>query len=134
MADIDVLDRFTTSSVETFFDSLLRGRLTDNLFYNSLPTNIRKRWKECAVVDVANPMRDYDSHMVGTVLVFLYAKQNDYGIKNVKVLQEQERKLNRLIEESRDEHYHISRRGSYSNYDAVNDIYYNVVQINLIVT
>lgn len=132
--DAAKMNRKNISSVETFFDSLLRDKLTKNLFYVDLPTTIKKDWKEVVVVDCTNPVRDYDSHSIGTVLIYLYVKQNAYGIKDVKTMQALEGKLNELIDGSNDEHYHVERRGSYGKYDAVNDIYFNVIQINLVIT
>lgn len=129
-----MMDRANISSIETFFDGLLRGKLTNNLFFNELPVSVGKNWKEMVVVDCGNPMRDKDAIVEGTVLIMLYAKQNPYGHKDVKTLQKLEKKLNELILENEDEHYHISRRGSYSNYNAVNDIFFNVIQINLLIS
>lgn len=130
----NVTDRSTISSIETFFDKLLRGKLTNNLYFDSLPTVLKKDWKNLAVVDCHNVMRDHDAYSKGTVLVILYAKQNAYGLKDVKTMQEMELTLNRLIKENNNEYYHTSIRGNYGNYDAVNDIYYDIVQINLIIT
>lgn len=130
--DIDVLNRSSISSIETFFDKLLRGTLTDNLFFGELPVNLSKDWKEVVVVDCGNPVYDHDAYSNCTVLVYIFAKQNPYGIKDVKRMQEMERKLNELILNNSDEHYHISHRGSYQNYDAVNDMFFNIVQIHLI--
>lgn len=136
MEPIEKLDRKNISSIETFFDNLLRGedKLTKNLFFNELPTDLSKDWQEIAVVDCGNPMRDSSAYAVGTVLILLYAKQNVYGLKDVKKLQEMEKALNRLVQENHDPYYHVSYSGRYSNYNAVNDIYYNVIQLNLVIT
>lgn len=136
MEPIEKLDRKNISSIETFFDSLLRGanKLTKNLFFNELPIEINKEWRDFAVVDCGNPLRDHDAYAVGTVLVLLYAKQNPYGLKDVKRLQEMEKALNRLVQENEDPYYHLSYRGRYSNYNAVNDIYFNVIQLNIVIT
>lgn len=136
MAQIDTLDRMTISSIETFFDSLLRGKdnLTENLFFDEMPTSLKKGWKEFVVVDCGNPLQDKDAYGRQTVLVYMYVTQNAYGKKDVKTMQALEQKLNRLINGNLDEHYHTSFRGRYSHYDAVNDMYFNIVQINLIIT
>ena len=136
MEPIEKLDRKNISSIETFFDSLLRGsdKLTKNLFFNELPVEIKKEWKDFVVVDCGNPLRDNDAYAVGTVLVLLYAKQNPYGLKDVKRMQQLEKALNRLVQENDDPYYHLSYRGRYSNYNAVNDIYFNVIQLNLVIT
>lgn len=129
--ELDKLNRFNISSIETFFDTLLRGTLTDHLFFNELPPVIGKEWEDIVVVDCGNPVLDHDSHAQGTVLIYLYVKQNPYGTKDVKKMQELEKKLNELVLSSSDPYYKISHRGSYSAYGAVNDIYMNIVQISL---
>lgn len=136
MIPVEVQNRRNTSSVETFFDGLLRGadKLTENLFFGELPTTIKDSWNELAVVDCGNPQYDHGAYSSQTVLVLLYVKQNAYGKKDVKTLQSMEEKLNELILGSEEDYYDVSIRGRYSNYDAVNDIYYNIVQINLIIT
>ena len=127
-------NRMNISSVETFFDSILRGTLTDNLFFGELPPRLSKDWKELVVVDCGNAIRDFDGYARSTVLIYLYAKQSAYGIKDVKTLQELETKLNTIIENNDNEYYHITRRGAYQNYNAINDIYFNTIQINLVIT
>lgn len=132
--NLDRMNRMSTSSMETFFDSILRGKLTDNLFFEEMPPVIHESWDDFVVVDCMNPFRDHDAYGVGTVLIYLYAKQSPYGTKNVKRLAELERRLNQIILENDDPHYNIQRRGMYSNYNAVNDIFYNVIQLTTIIS
>lgn len=136
MEPIEKTDRKNISSIETFFDSLFRGedKLTKNLFFNELPVDLSKDWKEFVVVDCGNPIRDHDAYAVGTVLVLLCAKQNVFGFKDVKTLQRLERSLNSIVRSNDDPDYHLSFRGRYSNYNAVNDYYFNVIQLNLVIT
>ena len=136
MEPIEKLDRKNISSIKTFFDNLFRGedKLTKNLFFNAPPTEISKDWKDFVVVDLGNPLQDKDAFEAGTVLILLYAKQNDYGVENTPGLQKLEKALNRLVRENTDPYYHVSFRGRYSNYNAVNDIHFNVIQLNLVIT
>ena len=136
MVEITDLNRRNVSSVETFFDTLLRGenKLTENLFFAELPTSWKKDWKELVLVDCGNPQRDKDAFSIQTVLIYLYTQANAYGKKDVKTMQRLESRLNELIEGNRDEHYKTSIRGRYANYSAVNDVFFNIVQINLIIT
>lgn len=129
-------DRKNISSIETFFDSLLRGsnKLTNNLFVGEVPPAIDKSWTELAVVNCGNPLSDYDAYGRATVLVYLYSKVNAYGVKDVKTMQTMEKKLNELIEASNDSYYHVSLRGRYSGYDDINDFHMTIVQINLIIS
>lgn len=136
MPDIESYHRKTISSIETFFDSLLRGsdKLTENLFFEELPTSWKKEWDELVLVDCGNPQRDKDAFGVQTILISIYTKANAYGRKDVKTMQRLEKRLNELILGNDDEHYHTTLRGRYSNYSAVNDVFFNIVQINLVVT
>lgn len=133
MTDLEKEDRKSISSVETYFDAILRGRLTDNLFFTEMPTSLRKKWKEFVVVDCGSTLNDKGAYSQGSVLIFLFAMPNSTGTKNVKILSRMESCLNRIIMEADDPHYVISKTGSYSDYDAINDLFYNVVTINLIV-
>jgi len=130
----DNMNLFNVSAIECFFDSILRGTLTDNLFFGEVTPATSKNWKEWVIVDVGNPMRNYDAYSVGTVLILVYLRNNKYGQKDVKRMKEMEEKLNEIILTSEDPHYHINKRHSYANYDAVNDIFFNVIQINLVIT
>ena len=67
-------NRMNISSVETFFDSILRGALTDNLFFGELPPKMSKNWKELVVVDCGNPIRDFDGYARSTVLIYTQSK------------------------------------------------------------
>lgn len=136
MVEIEELNRRNISSIETFFDTLLRGKdkLSEVVFFDELPTTWKKEWTELILVDCGNPQRDRDAFGAHTILIYLYTKANAYGVKDVKTLQRLESKLNELIEGNTDPHYHTSIRGRYSNYNAVNDVFLNIVQINLIIT
>lgn len=133
---LEKLKRKNISSIETFFDGLFRGsdKLSKNIFFNELPIDISKDWEDFVVVDCGNPLRDKDAYVEGTVLVLLYAKQNAFGIKEVKGLQALESRLMEIVNGCSDPYYHISFRGRYSNYNAVNDIFFNVIQLNIVIT
>ena len=133
---LEKLKRKNISSIETFFDGLFRGedKLSKNIFFNELPIDISKDWEDFVVVDCGNPLRDKDAYVEGTVLVLLYAKQNAFGIKEVKGLQALESRLMEIVNDCSDPYYHLSFRGRYSNYNAVNDIFFNVIQLNIVIT
>lgn len=134
MASKEQRDRMTISSMETFFDGLLRGKVTDALYFGDLPVNISKKWKEIVVVDCGNPMRNKGVFTSGTVLIYIYARQNAYGLKDVATMQKVEQLLSDVIEANDDPHYHTSIMGSYANFDAINDMYFNIIQVHLVIT
>lgn len=133
MDNLEMMNLMSVSKVEEYFDSILRGRLTDNLFFDQMPTALGKGWKSFAVVDCGTAIRDYDAYGAGTVRIFLYQSPNASGVKDVKEFYRMESALNAAIAGSSDEHYVISRKGSYSGYDAINDMFFNIIQLNLII-
>lgn len=133
MENLQLMNLMSVSKVEEYFDSVLRGRLTDNLFFEQMPTALGKGWKSFAVVDCGTAIRDYDAYGVGTVRIVLYQTPNASGVKDVKEFYRMESVLNSVISEPSDEHYVISRKGTYSGYDAINDMFFNVIQLNLVI-
>lgn len=125
-------NRLNISKIETFFDSLLRGTVTDNLFFSELPSAIDEKWTEMIVVD-CNAMADWDAYGRGTVLLMVYVPPMSSGRKNVTVFSNVEKKLNDVIASSTDDVYRIQRRETYTDYDTERNLFVNIIEINLIV-
>lgn len=125
-------NRLNISKIETFFDSLLRGTVTENLFFSELPPAIEEKWTEMVVVD-CSAMADWDAYGRGTVLLMLYVPPMSSGRKNVTVFSNVEKKLNDVISASRDDAYRIQRRETYTDYDTERNLFVNIIEINLIV-
>lgn len=123
----------SVSKVEEFFDSVLRGRLTDNLFFDQMPVALGKDWKSFAIVDCGTALRDYDAYGAGMVRIYLYTVPLASGVKDVKEMYRLEGIVNEVVAECSDGHYVLTRAGSYSGYDGVNDMFYNIIQLNLII-
>lgn len=116
------------SKVESFFYDLLYKKLSSQVFFTSLPSTIKSNWSDMVLVDIN--VRD-NNVGDGLVNIFLYSKPMADSRKNVAALSLLEMKLNELIEKSSDEHYHITRYNSYSDYDGGRKLYYNVVSVGL---
>lgn len=125
-------NRLNISKIETFFDSLLRGTVTDNLFFAELPSAIDEKWTEMVVVD-CSAMADWDAYGRGTVLLMVYVPPMSSGRKNVTVFSNVEKKLNDVIALSTDDVYRIQRRETYTDYDTERNLFVNIIEINLIV-
>lgn len=121
------------SKIETFFNTLLDNKVSENTFFSDLPAAIKQEWNEIVVVDFPNTISDLDACGQGTVLIWLYAKPMANGAKNVATLSKMESKLNECISLNQDEHYHINRKGEYTDYDDQRNLHCNIVEINLIV-
>lgn len=116
------------SKVESFFYDLLYNKLSKNIFFTSLPSTIKREWREMVLVDV-----NINDNNVGKgiVNIFLYSKPMADSRKNVGDLNIMENKLVELAERSNDEHYHITKYNTYSDYDASRKLYYNVVSFGI---
>ena len=121
------------SKIESFMNSLIDNKVSDNTFFTDLPQTIKSDWTDMVVVDCAAVLSDMDAYLKGTINVILYAKPLSSGSKNVARLNEMEIKLNECIASSKNEHYIISRGGSSTDYDESRNLHCNIVKINLIV-
>lgn len=112
-----VQEHATISSIQTFFDSLFRGRLDDNIFFDAPPQVIGDSWKSFVVVDLGTEIRDMDAFSDGTVRVMIYVRPLVSGSVNASLTQQKEHVLNSIIHALSDEHYVLRRLGSFSDYD-----------------
>lgn len=124
-------DLMNISKIETFFNTLLDNKVSDNTFFTFLPPTIKQEWTDVVLVDLPNALRDLNAYGSGMVLVYLFAKSKSDGTKNVARLSQMEKKLNELIESSKDKHYVISRANTYTDYDEQRNLFCNIVEINL---
>lgn len=121
------------SKIETFFDKILRGALTDNLFFTDAPPAISDSWDEFVVVD-CNSIADWDAYGQGTVLVYIYVPpMGASGRKNVAQFSALEQKLNNIIANSWDNNYRMKRRETYSDFDEDKNMFVNIIEISLVV-
>lgn len=126
-------NRLNISKIETFFDSLLRGEVTDNLFFAQPPQAIQEAWKEFIVVDCSG-MVDWDAYGQGTVLLFVYIPPlGSSGRKDVASFSAIESKINECIETSSDPVYKVRRRETYADYDEDKNMFVDVIEISLVV-
>lgn len=125
-------NRLNISKIETFFDTLLRGHVSDNVFFTSLPDAVEESWGNIVVVD-CSAMADWNAFGRGTVLVMIYAPPMPSGRKNVAVMSSVEQKLNIAIERCNDSVYRIRRGETYSDYDSERKMFVNIVTVDLVV-
>lgn len=133
MAELEAINRRNISRIESFFDSIFRETLSENLFFGGLPNAIEKEWESVVTIDISNIV-EKDGYGKGKAMIFLYAQCDTPGEKNVPVLSQLEDTLNDIVLSSSDPDYHISIGRRFGDYDAINDMFYNVVELNLIIT
>lgn len=121
------------SKIETFFNALLDNKVSDNTFFTVLPPVIEQEWTDMVVVDCGNAISDLNAFGSGNVLVWIYGKPMSTGAKPVKRMSQLETKLNERIAANTDEHYVISRRETYADYDDARNLFVNIVVLNLLI-
>lgn len=121
------------SKIETFFNSLLDNKVSENTFFTELPPTLKQEWADMVVVDFPNTVLDLEACGQGTVLVWLYARPKSNGTKNVPLLSQMESKLNECVSSNVNEHYVINRRGEYTDFDDQRNLHCNIIELNLII-
>lgn len=122
-----------TSMVEEYLYSILNGVVSDHTFAGTLPSAIGNEWDDMVLIDCDLPMTDYDTYSSATVYIFLYARPNADGTKNVPLLYEMENKLCDVLDSIHDVHYKVHRLSNGSDYDSSISWHRNFVYFNLII-
>lgn len=123
-----------TSRVEEYLYSILNGAVSDQTFAGTLPSSIDSAWNDMVLIDCDLPMTDYGPYSSATVYVFLYARPNANGSKNVPLLAQMEDKLCDVLDSIYDDHYSVERLSNGADYDTTLQWHRNFVYFNLIIT
>ena len=105
------------SNIEDFLFETFYGKVSNNVYISNLPYNIKEDIEDMVLVEIASSITGYGAMARGIVLVSLFAKPLNSNIKNAKLLNSLEEKLNKAIESSSDKHYQIAKYGTYQGYD-----------------
>lgn len=121
------------SKIESFFNTLLDNKVSNNTFFTDLPSTIKQEWTDMVVVD-CNSIYDNGGICKGTVNVLLYAKPLSNGSKNVAKLSELEMKLNNCIASNTSKTYIITRvENMPPDFDDDRNLHCNAVKINILI-
>ena len=127
-------NKINISKIETFLYEKIDNVVGKNTFVGSkVPdkTAIPTDWNDIVLIDIPNGVRDFDAYGKGTVLVYLFARPQESGRKNVAVLSKMEASLNEVINTSSNDTYLLKRRLTFTGYDMNIDWHYNVIEITL---
>ena len=119
------------SRIEDFFYTLLYQKVSDIIFPSNLPISIDRDWDNIVVVDAGSAIRDMDAYGYGTVLIYLYVKPLENGIKDVATMNVMETALVESINSSINPHYAVRISSTYSDYDEGRNLHCNIYEINL---
>lgn len=122
-----------TSMVEEYLYQALWGKVSDHVFAGTLPSSIGGDWQDMVLIDCDLPMADYGPYSSATVYIFLYARPNPDGTKNVPLLAEMENKLCDVLDSISDVHYSLNRVSNGADYDTSLQWHRNFVYFNLII-
>lgn len=128
------INKINISKIETFLYEKIDNVVSKNTFVGSkVPdkTAIPTDWNDIVLIDIPNGVRDFDAYGKGTVLVYLFARPQESGRKNVAVLSKMEASLNEVINTSSNDTYLLKRRLTFTGYDMNIDWHYNVIEITL---
>lgn len=128
------INKINISKIETFLYEKIDNVVSENTFVGSkVPdkTAIPTDWNDIVLIDIPNGVRDFDAYGKGTVLVYLFARPQESGRKNVAVLSKMEARLNEVINTSSNDTYLLKRRLTFTGYDMNIDWHYNVIEITL---
>lgn len=127
-------DNINISKIETFLYEKINNVVSKNTFVGSkVPdkTAIPTDWNDIVLIDVPNGVSDFDAYGKGTALVYLFARPQESGRKNVAVLSKMETSLNEVINTSSNDTYLLKRRLTFTGYDMNIDWHCNVVELIL---
>lgn len=119
------------SKIQSFFDSLLKGKLSKNIFYDALPETIKESWTDMVLVDFADSINDDGGYGKGYVNIFMYTKSLASGARNVSALNKMEAKLNEIIASNKHSNYFISRKNTIPDYDEQRKLHCSIVRLIL---
>lgn len=122
-------DNINISKIETYLNSIIDNVVSNNTYAGTLPDTIKSDWTDMCLIDCGPAISDFTAYGKGVVLIWLYTKPRGDGAKNTAIMSQMERKLNEVIKNASDSTYQISRRCTYSDYDADRKWHCNIVEL-----
>lgn len=126
-------DRFNISSVETYLDKILKGRVSKNMYAGTLPNTLPEEMADCVLIDCGGAINDHGPYSKGVVNIFLYAQPTSNGRKNVAALSRMEKAINKVLDDAGDETYVLTQLYRDSDYDTNYNMHYIIVAVNLLI-
>lgn len=128
MRDINALN---ISAVESFYNSILDGDISENVYPSTLPSSIPDSWQDMAIISCDTGISNNNAYGSAYVEIWLYAKPMSNGKKNVAVMNKMEKRLNEIIKEQqlKNKFYRIRRDESRTDYDSNRNLHVNIIRI-----
>lgn len=126
-------DNLNISTIETYLDKIIKGKVSKNVFAGTLPNTIDDTVKDLVLIDCGNAINDLDAYGKGAVNVYLYAHPTANGRKNVAQLSKMEKAMNAVLDGANDNRYALAQLYKATDYDSALNWHYIIVALNLII-
>lgn len=126
-------DNLNISTIETYLDKIIKGKVSKNVFAGTLPNTIDDTVNDLVIIDCGNAINDLDAYGKGTVNVYLYAHPTANGRKNVAQLSKMEKAMNAVLDGANDNRYALAQLYKATDYDSALNWHYIIVALNLII-
>lgn len=123
-------EEMNISSIQDFLWSLFDSELLTNKYFDELPST--NDFDHAIVFDLSNAISDMNAYAKGSFLIFLYAKPLNNGFRN-SILGKMESEVIRIVDENKSSTYTISKRYSYSDYDAARNLHMTILEMNILI-
>lgn len=128
-------DYINISSIETHFEQVLSKNVCQRCYAGTLPSTLTEKTDDYVVIDAGAGIRDLHAYGSGIVNIFLYAMPSGNGIKNVAVLQQLEKAMNKAIRKNMfdSEYYSVADTYAYEDtgFDSTYGMHYVVKAVYL---
>jgi hypothetical protein len=125
-----IREEMTITNIHDFLWTLFTSDLLPNKYFDDLPAT--NDFQSAMVIDLSNSISDMNAYGQGSFLIFLYAKPLESGMRN-GLLGKMEKEVLRLIDENSDPTYSMSKRYSYSDYDAARNLHMTILEVNILI-
>lgn len=126
-------DNLNISTIETYLDKIIKGKVSKNVFAGTLPNTLSDDMKDLVLIDCGNAINDLDAYGKGTINVYLYAHPTANGRKNVAQLSKMEKAMNAVLDGANDDRYALAQLYKATDYDTALNWHYIIVALNIII-
>ena len=126
-------DNLNISSIETYLDKIIKGKVSKTVYAGTLPNTISDDTKDLVLIDCGNAVKDLSAYGKGTINVYLYAHPTANGRKNVAQLSKMEKAMNAVLDGAKDDRYILTQLYKATDYDNAINWHFIVVALNIII-
>ena len=126
-------DNLNISSIETYLDKIIKGKVSKTVYAGTLPNSISDDTKDLVLIDCGNAVKDLSAYGKGTINIYLYAHPTANGRKNVAQLSKMEKAMNAVLDGANDDRYILTQLYKATDYDSAINWHFIIVALNIII-